>query len=399
MITLPVSIADIDKLILDGVQEDLHLDYKQSLALDPNKTSEISKDVSAFANSDGGILIYGVTEQNNLPEKIDGGVDHTKFSRERFEQIISSNITPKIDGIQIIPIPVSANNSLYAVEIPKSFRAPHQAKDKKYYKRYNFHSVAMEDYEINDVRGRQTTVLPLINIDIFVKGHFIAYFKVSNIGSLPAIDVSFSFDREVLWMYKEEKTPPLFKKGTKYFPVGQTLYFTWNNLNVLLHPPNEEFSKLEITVKYLHPQINEYISDTFKFDVEDYRNSNFIKSDSEEVRDILKEHLKKLTDEVKRLNSNLENFRTIAGKTGLDLSITTLRNLKHFVSGEDFEKLNPEFCDYRVFMELLNIDFEMAHNMEHLFRYSGETGKKLEEIKNITPDIISNFKKYFLYDE
>lgn len=397
MINLPVSITDIDQLVKDEIQEDLHLDYKQSLALDPNKSKEISKHVSAFANSDGGVLIYGVIEQNNLPVKIDGGVDHTKFSRERLEQIISSNITPKIDGVQIIPIPVSATNSIYVVEIPKSFRAPHQAKDNKYYKRYNFESVAMEDYEINDVRGRQRTVLPLINIDIFVKGHFIAHFKISNVGSLPAIDVSFSFDREILWMSKE-RTPPLLEKGTKYFPAGQTFYFMWNNLNVLLHPPNEKFSKLEITVKYLHPQINEYISDTFRIDVEDYRNSNFIKSGSEEIRDILKEQLGKLTEEVKKLNNNLENFKTIAGTTGLDLSITTLRNLKHFISGNNFEKLNPENCNYQLFMELLNVDVEIAHSMETLFRYSDENDKKLEEIENITPEIVNNFKEYFLYD-
>lgn len=99
MLTPPTTIADIDKLIADEIQEDLHLDYKQSPALDPNKKNEIAKDVSAFANSDGGLLIYGIVESNNLPVSKDGGVDHTKFSRERLEQIISANITPRIDGI------------------------------------------------------------------------------------------------------------------------------------------------------------------------------------------------------------------------------------------------------------------------------------------------------------
>jgi len=36
--------------------------------------NEISKDVSAFANSDGGTIIYGIEEEGHLPKRIDGGV-------------------------------------------------------------------------------------------------------------------------------------------------------------------------------------------------------------------------------------------------------------------------------------------------------------------------------------
>jgi hypothetical protein len=40
------------------------------------------------------------------------------------------------------------------VVVPQSFRAPHQASDKRFYKRFNFQSVAMEEYEIRDVSRR-----------------------------------------------------------------------------------------------------------------------------------------------------------------------------------------------------------------------------------------------------
>ena len=43
------------------------------------------------------------------------------------------------------------------VEIPKSLTA-HQARDLRYYRRYNFESVAMVDYEIRDVMNRQVSV-------------------------------------------------------------------------------------------------------------------------------------------------------------------------------------------------------------------------------------------------
>lgn len=53
----PKSKADIEKMIRDQVQENIHLDYKDSRAIRKNARDDIAKDVSAFANSDGGVLI------------------------------------------------------------------------------------------------------------------------------------------------------------------------------------------------------------------------------------------------------------------------------------------------------------------------------------------------------
>jgi len=89
-----------------------------------------------------------------LPEKIDP-VDQTEFSKEWLEQVIN-NIRPRIDGIVINSVPIASdpNYTIYVVEIPQSTTA-HQATDWRYYKRYNFLSVPMEDYEVRDVMGRQ----------------------------------------------------------------------------------------------------------------------------------------------------------------------------------------------------------------------------------------------------
>jgi hypothetical protein len=148
----------IQAYIVEGIEENLMLDYKAaaSLAKADLKKAEITKDVSAMANSAGGIIIYGIGEDatnRHLPGDIDP-IDRNQFSKEWLEQIIS-NIRPKIDGIVIHPISVSTspNHVVYVVEIPQSHTA-HQATDKRYYKRFNFESVAMEDYEIRDVMGR-----------------------------------------------------------------------------------------------------------------------------------------------------------------------------------------------------------------------------------------------------
>ena len=60
---VPSSVADVERMIAEKVQENVHLDYKASPAADPGRPNEIAKDVSSFANSDGGVLIYGVEEE------------------------------------------------------------------------------------------------------------------------------------------------------------------------------------------------------------------------------------------------------------------------------------------------------------------------------------------------
>jgi hypothetical protein len=154
-------------------EESTTLEYKAADALGKSdgKKREITKDVSAMANADGGIIIYGVKEydeddKKHLPEKIDP-IDRTQFSKEWLDQVIN-NIRPRIDGLSIHPVDINTepNHVVYVVEIPKGTTA-HQAKDHRYYKRFNFESVPMEDYEVRDVMNRATT--PDAQVEFFSK--------------------------------------------------------------------------------------------------------------------------------------------------------------------------------------------------------------------------------------
>lgn len=158
------TLQKINQFITDGVEENIHLDYKGSGSLSKQdaKKAEISKDVSAFANSDGGTIIYGIAEFNeaekrHLPEKLDP-IDGTQFTKEWLEQVINSSISPRITNVIITPIQIgdpAQNKVIYVVDIPKGMTA-HQAKDKRYYRRFNFESQMMEDWEIKDIINRQT---------------------------------------------------------------------------------------------------------------------------------------------------------------------------------------------------------------------------------------------------
>ena len=159
-----ITEQDFLNLIAAGTQENLNLEFKRCDALQNNdpKKDELSKDVSAFANAAGGELIYGIIEDANLPTAIDVGFDAIgPIKREWIEQVISSRIQPRIQGIIIRPIALSGANAgrfAFVLDIPQSHTA-HQARDKKYYKRRNFTVEPMEDYEIRDVLNRAKTPL------------------------------------------------------------------------------------------------------------------------------------------------------------------------------------------------------------------------------------------------
>jgi hypothetical protein len=154
--------ARLLRYIEEGIEESLLLDYKAGDALikGNGRAKEIAKDVSAMANSAGGIIIYGIAEhaEYDLRHRPAGfsPVDRRHCSKETLEQIISSNIQPRISGIKIYPVPLDGSPSqvAYVVSIPQSDTVHQVTGHKRYYKRFNFESVPMEDYEIRDVLNR-----------------------------------------------------------------------------------------------------------------------------------------------------------------------------------------------------------------------------------------------------
>jgi len=187
----------LEQMIADGVEENLLLDYKgpDSLAKTDGKKTEVTKDVSSFANSSGGVLIYGIAEfddepRKHLPARL-APIQRNEISKEWLDQVIQS-IQPRIDGVVIHPVTISeADNTVcYIVEVPQSHTA-HMARDHRYHKRHNFTTVQMEDYEVRDVMNRTTH--PKILASIFAnkraggyKPEGVIMVKLENVGRVLA---------------------------------------------------------------------------------------------------------------------------------------------------------------------------------------------------------------------
>ena len=153
------TIEDIQSLIDNQVEESIYIDFKSAGSLEKSdkKRMEMSKDVASFANSDGGIIVYGIKEVNHVASEF-SFIDGNEFTKEWIETIINSYVQRRISDIKIYPIRVDGDikKSVYVVKIPSSYDAPHLSKDNRYYKRYNFMSVPMEEYEVRQTYGRKS---------------------------------------------------------------------------------------------------------------------------------------------------------------------------------------------------------------------------------------------------
>jgi len=182
---------DLLNLIQNKIQEDTNIDYKipDFSKLDFNK--ELAKDVSAMANSEGGIIIYGIKEEDQFPIEI-VWIEKDERYKERIEQIISSKIFDKIDGVKVNKISSEDKKKfVIVIEIPQSDIAPHQVhkdnEQRKYYKRHGSITKEMEHYEIKDLFSkRKRPSLKIIPVPEWDKDKTIINLNILNLGKIIA---------------------------------------------------------------------------------------------------------------------------------------------------------------------------------------------------------------------
>lgn len=192
------------------------MDYKrsESLSRDPKRVGELSKDVSSFANSAGGTLIYGVLEENRHPVGVDDGTDPTDLDRERLENLIHGNVRPRIPELVVRAAPLETGNLLYVVVVGQSSTA-HMAADHRYYKRFNFKAEPMEHYEVEDVMQRPTTP----DIRVFMSSRLEALSRLNiqvfaqNLSPVPATFFAISVFVPTLLERKYIDSPPYTPRG------------------------------------------------------------------------------------------------------------------------------------------------------------------------------------------
>lgn len=132
---------------------------------------ELAKQLSAFSNTGGGQIIYGVAndgtvENGGVPLSVKGN----QSTKDWLEDVIPKLTEFEIVGFHVYEIksksatsPIAHGKAIFVIEVPESDRAPHQsARDQKYYVRLGGKSQPAPHRLIEDIRNRQKH--PLLEI-------------------------------------------------------------------------------------------------------------------------------------------------------------------------------------------------------------------------------------------
>ncbi len=123
-----LTVADLERLIRGEVREGQRIDYKQALpaARDPLAGQEFRLDVAAFANADGGYLVYGMIEEDLLPVRLAGlaGIDPDR-ELGRLGDLLLSDITPRVPGVTRHALALPSGAWALVVHVPRSWDRPH----------------------------------------------------------------------------------------------------------------------------------------------------------------------------------------------------------------------------------------------------------------------------------
>jgi hypothetical protein len=155
---------DIQRFISQKIEESSNLDYKDIMAYE--NADALSTNISSFANSEGGLLILGISqdkikdEKGNtvkiFPKEITWG--KASLEKEWLENKLLTLIKPPINRLIITPVRNKKKEVIFLIDIPKSPNAPHMAPDHRYHRRINFRKRLMEHIEVANLFNSNWTM-------------------------------------------------------------------------------------------------------------------------------------------------------------------------------------------------------------------------------------------------
>jgi hypothetical protein len=151
----PLSLCMEADLLALREPEGKTIEYKRDLV---GKTDadrkEFLYDVSSFANTSGGHLIFGMDEKDGMPSNLIGfqGVN-VDAEILRLQEMIRDGIRPPIYGIDIVAVRLASGNFALVIHVPKSWNAPHQVTYQKTFRFYARHSNGKYQLDVDELRS------------------------------------------------------------------------------------------------------------------------------------------------------------------------------------------------------------------------------------------------------
>lgn len=158
-----IDLNALDTFVLEQQQEHLHLDFKLVSKPDMGRDDRrnLAKAISGFANSDGGLIVWGVEARKNA-DGVDCATRLVEISPlalfvSKLNQLTSEAVNPTVDRIRHRAIVKSGDSGFALTIVPTSDSGPHMAKlgEDRYYKRSGDSFRKMEHFDLEDMFGRR----------------------------------------------------------------------------------------------------------------------------------------------------------------------------------------------------------------------------------------------------
>lgn len=163
--TLPDSLS-ISNLVTTGASETLHFDAKRcSVPFSSDDQDNLATALSGFANSDGGVLIYGLVaaggdKTKGIPDVVTkpDPIKNLNHLESELNSLIGQLTEPPVSEVKVLVREFKnlANNGFLLVYVPASDSGPHRSvRDREYYRRHGSGFYKMEHFELAEMFGRR----------------------------------------------------------------------------------------------------------------------------------------------------------------------------------------------------------------------------------------------------
>jgi hypothetical protein len=158
-----LSLADLNNYVSSGQLEHLTLEFKtvSRSDLDRNDRKNLAIALSGFANSSGGLIVWGVEARPNS-DNVDCAIglreiDNLPQFISKLNEFTGAAVNPTVDGVQHKGLPITGSRGFAITLVPESDSGPHMAKlgEDRYYKRSGDSFYKMEHFDLEDMFGRR----------------------------------------------------------------------------------------------------------------------------------------------------------------------------------------------------------------------------------------------------
>lgn len=155
-----ITIGDLQNLIENEVGEGKTIEYKSILKIDSgDERKEFLADITSFANTDGGDIIFGIKENSSshLPVEINGiEVKNEDELLRQIESILRDSVSPRIPDVDFKLINVDAGKCVLIIRVGASLLLPHRIIYKGYDKFFSRNAKGKYPMDVSELRAAFT---------------------------------------------------------------------------------------------------------------------------------------------------------------------------------------------------------------------------------------------------